>query len=250
MAVRIHQLLAVVSGLKSDTDAALARLSQVAHNDDLLDGMEKTYRLAAETEDRAKRPTPAQHKKVRYTAVQALADAERLLARQWDTVLTLDAAQATAVADVKVGDVTLMPAVPVRHLVYLEGELSRLQALVAGIPVLDGARDWTDQNVEPGQYKTDARETAKTEKVPYNWHRGNGTANFQEQVDVRTRDEVVEWVTTVDYSGRLPAERKAQLLDRIAELRTAVKLAREEANSATAAPRTEGADIFNWLLAP
>jgi hypothetical protein len=251
MTVRIHQLLAVIGGAKAETDATLARLTQVAHSEDMVSGIEKTYRLAGETEDKTRRPDPPQVKKVRYTAAQVLDDAEKLFARQWDLALTLDAAQGTAKADLVLPDGhVLLTAVPVRHLVYLEGEITRLLALVAGIPVQDGAQTWTTENAQPGQWRSVLPEQPKTKKVPFNWHRQNGSANFQEVVDVMTRDEVDQYVTTVNYTGALPAERKALLTDRLSELRTAVKMAREEANSAPVTQQAEGKKIFDWWLRP
>lgn len=250
MPVLIHQLLAVIGSVKAETDATLARLTPAAHNEDRMKGMEKTSRLAKETEDKTRRPTPPQVKKVQYTAVQALSDARRALVRQWDLALTLDTAQGAATADVTIDGAVLLSGAPVRHLVYLEGELTRLHALVAGLPVLDGALDWSTENAPPGQHRSQALEGIRTEKTPYNWHRENGTATIKEDVDVLTRDEVSEYTITVNYSGALPAERKAQLLDRLSQLRIAVKMAREEANSASVVPLQEGQDVFDWLLAP
>lgn len=254
MAVRIHQLLAIIGGLNTETDGTLARLGQVAGTPDLFSGMEKTSRAASDSADpRApqRKVTPPQVKKVRYTAEQVLSDAHKLFTRKWDTALTLDTAQGAARADVIVGDDTVLRDVPVRHLVYLEGELTKLQGIVASLPVLDGVQDWTDENTEPGQHRSRTpREGELKEKVYFNWHRENGTPTIQEQVDVLTRDETVEYNSTVNFSGALPPKRKAQLLDRLSELRTAVKMAREEANSAQVAQLTEGDDIFEWLLRP
>jgi hypothetical protein len=254
MAVRIHQLLAVIGGVKAETDAAVTRLTQAAHSETLMTGLVKTSRLTdpdgEEKNRQRRRATPPQVTKVRYTAGQALADAEKVLTQGWDLALTLDTAQGAAKADVTVDGEVLLHDVPVRHLVYLEGEIGKLLTLVAGIPVLDGAQTWTTENVEPGQWKSAEKEGDRKEKVPFNWHRGNGTDKFQEIVDVMTRDEVVEYTTTVNYSGALPAERKAQLTDRLSQLRTAVKMAREEANSAQVTQLNEGAAIFEWLRRP
>jgi hypothetical protein len=250
MAVRIHQLLAVISGIKAETDAALTRLAQVGHSEALLTGLEKTYRLAQETEDKSRKPLPPEQKKVRYTAAQVLDDAEKIFTRQWDLALTLDTAQGAAKASLVIDGKVLLADVPVRHLVYLEGEITRVMALVSGIPVQDGAQTWTTENAEPGQYRSVLPEQPKTKKVYFNWHRGNGTPTIQEQVDVMTRDEVDQYVTTVNYSGALPAERKALLLDRLSLLRTAVKMAREEANSAAVTQLHEGRKIFEWVLRP
>ena len=250
MAVRISQLIAVISGMKAQTDAALAKLASVGHNEDFMTGMEKTSRLAAETADKSRRPTPPQVKAVRYTAAQVLADTERVLSRQWDLALTLDTAQAGAVADVTVGGERLLKAVPVRHLLYLEGEVARLTGLVAGLPVQDGTQTWTTENAPPGQYRSQPQEGTRTAKVPWILVRSKADEHHAQRDEVMTRDEVTEFTTTVNYSGALPAERKALLLDRLSELAVAVKMAREEANSAQVADQHEGQKVFAWLARP
>ncbi|HEY1705534.1 MAG TPA: hypothetical protein VGG75_38095 [Trebonia sp.] len=254
MPVRIHQLLAIISGVNTETDTALARVSQVVAKPELFSGMEKESVAASDSVDpnhQRRRVTPDVKKKVAYTAVQVLDDVKTLLTAKWDTALTLDTAQGAAKADVVVGPHTVMHDVPVRHLVYLEGELTKLHAIVQALPVLNGVQDWTNENTEPGQWRSvRPQEGDLKDKVMFNWHRGNGTPTIQEQVDVMTRDEIVEYNTTVSFSGALEAKRKAELLDRLSALRTAVKMAREEANSATVTERNEGAEIFSWLLRP
>jgi hypothetical protein len=255
--VRIHQLLAIISGLNADAETSLARLTHILGTKELFIGMEKKSRLADEPDKDNKGPrrkvTPDQVIRVRYTAVQAMDDAAKLYTGKWDTALTLDTAQGVAKADVVVDGETVpgLTGVPVRHLVYLEGELTKLKDLVEKLPELDAVQDWTEENAEPGQWRSRTpRENDLKEKVMFNWHKGNGTPTIQEQVEIMTRDEVVEYNTTVNYSGALPRQRKALLLERLSKLRTAVKMAREEANSATVTPLNEGADIFGWLAAP
>jgi hypothetical protein len=252
--VRIHQLLAIMGGVNAETDTAFGRLAAVVGKPELFKGMLKESRPASDSADPnqpKRRVTPPQSKKVACTAAQVLDDASKLYSAKWDVALTLDTAQGAAKAPVVVDGVTVLEDVPVRHLVYLEGELTRLHALVQEIPVLDGVQDWTNQNTEPGQWRTvHPEEGDLKEKVYFNWHRQNGTATIQEQVDVITRDEIVEYNTTVRYSGAMEAKRKAELLDRLSKLRTAVKMAREEANSATVTQMAEGARVFEWLLRP
>jgi hypothetical protein len=254
MPVRIHQLLAIIAGVNAQTDTALAQVAQVVGKPELFKGMKKESRPASDSADPnqpKRRVTPPQSKKVACTAAQVLDDVQKLYTAKWDVALTLDTAQGTAKAPVVVDGVTVLEDVPVRHLVYLEGELTKLHALVQEIPVLDGVQDWTNENTEPGQWRAERPEEGDLkDKVYFNWHRQNGTPTIQEQVDVMTRDEIVEYNTTVRYSGAMEAKRKAELLDRLSKLRVAVKMAREEANSATVTEKHEGAPLFKWLLRP
>jgi hypothetical protein len=254
MAVRIHQLLAIIGGLNTETDASLAKILHVASKPDLFTGKREVSTLVDTPSDPGARPrlkTPDQAARVRVTAASLLEDTQKLLTAKWDTALTLDTAQADAEADVVIGDVTVLRSIPVRHLVYLEGELTRLAGVVAALPELDGVRDWTTENAEPGQYRS-AHPVAGTRsaKVMFNWGKGNGTANFKEDVEIMTRDEVVETTSTVNFSGALPAERKALLLERLFTLKTAVRMSREEANSAQVDQMHEGSALFGYLFAP
>ncbi len=241
---RISQLIAIVGGVTAEADAKVAELRALAANESLLSGLEQTYRPLAEDGVRL----PAKSQKVRLSEDTVLAALQQVLTRKWDTGRTLDQANSRARADVSVSDGVLLPAVPVGHLLYLERELGTLHAVVSGMPTLDQTKDWTTDGVEPGLHKSAPVETTSTDKVPYNWHRGNGAPGIQEQVDILTRDEVVGYWTKVTFSGALHPKRKATLLDRISDLRNAVKMAREEANAREAEDVREGRTIFEWLL--
>ena len=243
---RISQLIAVVGGVTADSDKKLQELGALLANEGLLSGLEESHRPYKEGGVQL----PSKSQKVRLTADRALKAVHDVLARKWDIALTLDAANSAAYGDVVVDGSTLLAHIPVGHLLYLERELGTLHSLVSGAVTRDQAKDWTDAGTEPGLHKSAPVETVKTDKVPYNWHRGNGTANIQEQVDVLTKDEISGFWTKVTFSGALDPKRKADLLDRISALRIAVKMAREEANAAKVDDQHEGDAIFAWLLRP
>ena len=244
---RISQLIAVVGGVSAEADTRLAALANSARNEAVMDGHEKTYEPLDEDSGVQ---LPPKFQKVRLTASTVLQRAAAVLTHKWDTGRTLDQANSNAYASVTVGGAELLADVPVGHLLYLEKELAVLQALVDGLPVLKQTKDWSTEGAEPGQHRSAAVKTTSTDKVFFNHRRGNGTANFQEQVDVLTRDEVVGYWTTVDFSGALSPRRKATLLNRVSELRDAVKMAREEANASQVEDVKEGQVIFDWLLRP
>jgi hypothetical protein len=246
MAKRISQLLVIVTGLQAETKTRMDQLLAVVRKDDNFTGQEKTYRQLSED---GKAPLPANtSKKVRISADEVLDRAVSQLTRQFDTQLSVDAANQAARGDIAVGTKKLVEGVPVGHLLYLERELGAFAALVEALPVLDMAKEWSRTNAPPGQQRTPAVEQNYNQKVLYNWHRGNGTPQFQEQVDVMTRDEPVGISVTIDYSGAVEPARKAAVLDRISRLRAEIKMAREEANAQAVQEREEGAALFSWLL--
>src|SRR5271168_5646825 len=109
MPVRIHQLLAIINSVNVETDSAFGQLGQVVGSPELFKGMKKTSRAAGESTDPnapKRRVTPEKVTKVRYTAAQVLDDTQKLFTAKWDTALTLDTAQATAIASVVVDGAT------------------------------------------------------------------------------------------------------------------------------------------------
>lgn len=252
MPTRIGQLLAILTGLQNETKAATDHLGAVARREDLFSGLDKTYAPATETDPGSRpprNPSVDQHKKVQVTADAVLAEAARKLTRLWDVQLTVDAANQQARADVVVDGVTLAADVPQAHLLYLSRELSVIEGIVKALPVLDGTQEWSEANAEPGQHRSAPEVKPKTEKVPWVMRLTAATDKFPETVQVMSRDDTVEWATTVNYSGALYADRKALLLERVSLLQAAVKMAREEANSAVVTDRHAAAALFAYLLA-
>lgn len=239
---RISYLISVVGGIKSDTEARVGKLRAITGNAGLFSGHERTYQPRAD--DGA--PLPPESQKVQTSATELLAITRQLLTREWDVVRTLDEANAGAFADVKVGGEVLLEHVPVGHLLWLTRQLEQLHTLVAGLPELDAARSW-EPHVN-GQFRAPAVQTVKTKKTPYNHVLAEATQYHPAQVQIMSRDDVLGYWSTVPLSGAIDVARKQQLLDRVAELRDAVKMAREEANSALVTDKHEGDAVFNWLL--
>jgi hypothetical protein len=259
---RISQFIAVVGGVKSDVTAQMAQLLAGITQDSLVSGISRTYRarfqeqdespqaaaLAAFVGSAASTRPPDESTRVQVTAEDVLARAETLLTRLFDVTRTLDQANAGALADVKVDGETLWTGVPTSHLLYMEKELADLHVFVAKFPTLDQADTWTDEGTEQGVHKTEPVEVASTKKVPFNHVKFAGDQYHEPQVEMLSRDEVVGWKTTVRFSGALDPKRKRQLLDRLTQVREAVKFAREEANATQVQDVHEGKRFFDWWL--
>lgn len=243
---RISQIIAVVGGVKSDTVAQLSQIERDVMQPELLHGISKTYR--PRREDGAARPS--QSTRVQVTVEDVLHKAQGLYTRLFDICRTLDEANSGSAADVVVDGQVILPQVTGAHLLFLERELGNLHALVLKLPTLDQAEEWTDTGTEPGQFRTEPTETTSTDKVPFNHILAEATPQHPAQVQVLSRDEIVGYWHTVKFSGAMDPRRKRQVLDRLIQLREAVKFAREEANTAQAADVKEGKKIFEWLLRP
>jgi hypothetical protein len=250
MAVRISQLLAVVASVKADTTARLTALQSNVTTETLTTGLTKTYRPAAEPRPGEPAPLmrPPQSKVVQVTVTDTLGEVAAVMTRYLDLTRTLDESKVDAHADVRVGGQVLLPHVHTDHLLFLEGRLAELHAFISTLPVLDQAEIWTDEGAEPGQHRTAPVETTSNDTVYFNHVLAEATEHHPAQVQVMKREEVVGFWTTVKFSGAMPARGKRRSLDRLTELRTAVRFAREEANTTDVTDHSEGEAIFRWLL--
>jgi hypothetical protein len=244
----ISQILAVVGGVKNDTDHQLTGLLHDVTQPELVSGLIKTYRPRAEP-----RPgetilmRPSEQQRVQVTVDDVLAKTAALLTRQWDVARTLDEAKTRAKADVVVDGYAILVDVTTDHLIYLEGQLATLYGIVSKLPVLNPAETWTDEDTEPGQHRTPPVEKTSNDTVYFNHVLAEATEHHPAQVQVMKRDEVVGYWTTVKFSGAMEARAKRRLLDRITKLQHAVKFAREEANTTPVTDIHEGERIFTWL---
>ena len=238
------QLLSVIGTVKGETESRVAQLEHVAGQHGMFEGHDRHY----QPREDGGVTFPPEPKKVRVSAKDVLDMAQTLMTRYWDLALTVDTANSKAYADVKVGGQVLLPQVPVGHLLWLHRELGVLKKLVAALPVLDPARDWTPDGMPEGHSKAEPFKTVKTEKIPGKFVLAEATQYHPAQVQRLDKDEVIgEW-TQVNYSGAIGNKRKELLLARLTQLEEAVKMAREDANTAHADDQNEGQVIFEWLM--
>lgn len=246
---RVVQLLAVAG---DETKAAESQMKQLAHaasQEGLFKGHQRTYRPRFPDEESAVR-FPPESQKVRATAADFLDMTRKVMTRHLDLALTLDTANTVNKADVLIDGEVLLPQVPVGHLLYLARELARIREVVAALPVLDPKFEWHTENMPAGQAKTEAVESPKRDKVPGKFVLYEATQYHPAQVQRLDTDEVTGYWSEQQFSGAIDPKRRELYLARIDELAAAVKQAREEANTATAADRKEGEEIFNWILRP
>ena len=243
---KLSQIIAVEKGVKSDATRRVTDLHRDVQKQPLLSGISRSYRPRDEEGDHL----PPESTRVQVKADDVLAEAAQVLTRLFDVTLTKDTANCTAAADVTVNGKTLLKAVPVTYLLFLEKQLTDVHTFVAKLPLLDPAEDWEDA-VDPvsGCWKTRPVQTVRSKKVPRNHQVAPATPQHPEQVQVYTEDVPVGDWTTVKFSGALPATRVRQLLDRVEELQRAVKYAREEANGTEVSDRHAGETIFAYLFA-
>lgn len=242
----LNQVLAVRDGVKSKATRVVTDLHRLSQNETLLNGRIKTYQPKDEDGDRY----PDDNQPVQLRHVDVLTTLQAELTRLFDVQLTIDEGNAKATASIPLDSLDghpLLEDVPVTYLLFLEKQLTDLRTFIDKLPALDPSVRWSPDPAT-GDWRSEDKVTERTKKVPRNWVKAEATQHHPAQVDVYHEDVLVGYWTTTRLSGALPAQVKAEIAGRIDELLTAVKYAREQANSTEVVDVHVADRVFNWLL--
>jgi hypothetical protein len=240
---QLNQIVALEKGVKSRAYADFTAAHRVVQKAPLLSGISRSYR----PKDDEGEQLPSESTKVQIQVADVLHRVQASLTRMFDVVLTKDVANGTAKADIVVGEQTIATAVPVTYLLFLEKQLTDLHTFVSKLPVLDPAESWEYDTVT-GSYTTTPSSTTRTKKVPRNHVKAEATDRHPAQVEMYYEDILVGYWTTVKLSGALPQAEVTRLVERVVSLQEAVKVAREQANSAVVTDQKIGDKVFGYLF--
>ncbi|MEC4804640.1 MAG: hypothetical protein SAJ12_02060 [Jaaginema sp. PMC 1079.18] len=241
---KLNQIIAVEKGIKSKTVQELAATQRTLQKTSLFSGISRTYR----PKDEEGEQLPPESNKVQVTSDEVIHHTQEVLTKLLDVTATKDWTNCNARADIVVDNQTLLSQAPVSYLLFLEKQLTDLQAFIKKLPTLDAAETWTfDPNADC--WATEPVQTLKTFKTPRNHVKAEATEHHPAQVEVYYEDVTIGYWRTVKFSGALPIQRVHELLNRLEKLQQAVKFAREEANNTEAEEQRVGEQIFNYLFA-
>lgn len=241
------QIIAVEPTVKSTTYSAVTKLhhdTQRAQKDGPFAGLSRVYTPL----DNEGEQLPGESTRVQWRTDDILRQIANASTRLFDLVATKDHANCDAKADVKVGELVLLKNVPVTYLLFLEKQLKDLRTIISKLPTLDLAEEW-HYDAARGCWATAPVETTRTKKNPKNHVLAPATDKHPAQVHMYTVDEVVGTWKTIKFSGALPADRVAVLLERVETLQRAVAFAREQANTRKVEDQHVGDALFGYLLA-
>lgn len=242
--LKLNQAIAAETHRKNELERRLTDSYKLLQKGELFNGHARSYR--PRDDEGVQLPDENQH--VQLKATDVLKGIEETMTELFDMVATKDFGNQLAKADIIVGGRKLAADVPVPYLLFLEKRLTDLHTVIKTIPTHDASRKWEfDESAD--LYRSDASETTKTQRVLRNHVKAEATDRHPAQVDTYTEDIVIGYWNTVRLSGALPAARVRELADRVQELITAVKHARETANSVEIQWKYIGASLFNFLLA-
>lgn len=241
---QLHQILAVETGVKSRSVRGFTDAYHSIQRAPLLSGISRTY--TPKDHDGDQLPPESQHVQVKVSEI--ITGITETLTRLFDVVLTKDAANQNARANVVLDGNTLLTDVPVTYLLFLEKNLIDVRTFVSKLPVLDPSKEW-DYDPNVSVYRSKVVETTKSKKVPKNHIKSAATDKHPAQVELFHEDVIVGTWATTNFSGALPQARVDELLTRVDKLYEAVKYAREEANGLEITDRHAGRAIFEYIFA-
>jgi hypothetical protein len=239
----LHQILAAEKGVKGRAERDLTNAYHTLQRTALLGGVSRTYQPVDDDGEKL----PPESTLVQVNTADVIASVGKALTELFDVVLTKDAANQAATADVTVDGRVILPDVPVTTLLFLEKKLTDLHTFVLKLPTLDPADMW-HYDPNRGYYATDQVQSRRTEKLPQFQVAYEATEHHPAQVHMHNRDITVGTWTTVKFSGALPAARVAELRDRVVALQKAVTEARQKANETPVTDRRMGEQVMDFLF--
>ncbi len=223
---KLNQIIAVVQGKKTRAQKLLTTAHRGWHKD-RIGGITRTYKPKDEDGEQLQ----PERRAVQLRVKDALSKVQGEMTEFMNAVATQEYGNRGAKGTIAVGDRTILKDVPVTALLFLEKQLIDLHTFVGKIPTLPTDRVWKwDEN--KNCYATETEETVKTQKVATTHVKFDPTEHQPGQADIINVDKTVGHWTTIHLSGAMPEMDRDDMLVRVEKLQDAVKVAREEANSA------------------
>jgi len=244
---KLNQIIAIEQGEKARANKATAPLFHAAKNAALFAGLSRTYEPVEDGGEQL----PDESARVQWTVEQIIGEFIKASVRQIDLTATKDQTNTTAFAQVTVDGVTLIPLVPVTFLLTFEKYLSQeVRGLIESLPTLDPAQDWTPSSSErSGIWETGTVQRHRTKKVVRPIELAPATDKHPAQVQLVNEDVLAGYWKEKKFSGAIPSARKAELMDRVERLISAVKAAREAANDTEVTDLHVAGEVFEYLFA-
>lgn len=224
---KLNQIIALANGKKANCTAAITEIYKTLQKPELFQGLERKYKALDEEGEKL----PPETKIVQQTVRQNLQLAQAQLVELFNIIGTQEYANCEAKADIVVGGQVLAKDVPVSLMLFLEKQADNIKSIISKLPVLSSDVKWIKSEVDADKYLTETSFTNRTKKTQTPLVMAPPTDKHPAQVQLITEDIIVGNWQKVDISGAIPSAQRDEMLKRVENLREALKVAREEANS-------------------
>lgn len=244
---KMHELLAVEADAQGQYKTILKETKKdFSDKANLFTGSLRRLEVFDDTD---KTDFPEEHLAITTTVQERLVYTSNFVIRYYDVMLQKESTNQLAKADIEADGVTIAKDVPATCLLGLESRLRELREVYANIPTLQSGVEWEkDETIGKGVWKmTHAEEKLRTAK------------KFQFQVLYKATDkhpaQIEKWEEQVPtgkfiknvWSGMVSSAEKARLLGNVDTLITAVKKARQRANTQEVVKANIGKALFDFI---
>lgn len=239
-----NQVIAVENNTRNKTMEVFNTLHHLSDKPEVYAGFHREYAPINDKEEKF----PAENKIVQYRVKEVLKVVESKMADLYDIVATKDKGNTEAKADVVVDGKVLFEAVPAPTLLFLEKQLgTEIGPFIERLPELSESEVW-DWDDNSRVYRATANETHRTKKKNVPLVLYEATDKFPAQTQLVVEDVTVGHWKTELISGGISKADKFTILERIATLRRAITVAREQANLQEVNPQLIGQKLFNYVF--
>jgi hypothetical protein len=241
----LGEVVAIEKAARQRANKETGDIHKLGQKDVIFTGLSRTY-TPFDDDDTVR--LPPEGNQVQERVENLLNRFANALTPALDLAVTKDEANTQARADVVVDNQTILPQVPVSHLLFLEHQLAEVRTFIAALVTRNPAQTW-HPNTETGNWEADPVSTARKVRQEMPIVLYPATTEHPAQVKTTTVDQPVGTWTNVDLSGAISESHKRELLARVNKLTDAVKTARERANQTSAPEVHVGEAIFSYLFA-
>ena len=245
----LGQVVAVERRLRQKDNDTGKEMARRLGSEAQMKGLSKVYiPLDPEAPQSAREPDKFQ--RVALTVTEALELAQQAAAPMLDMMITKDATNQEANADLIVGGTVVKEKVPVSFLLWLDGWLDEWRVKqIAILPVLNPTMRWHPDNSRSGLWLGDTERVPRFLKKWTSLKLHDGNEKFKPEAQAIQDEVLVGHYDTVPMSGSITEDRKRQLMANVETLQAAVKDAIARANRTTAVETEIGQTLMGLLLA-
>lgn len=142
----------------------------------------------------------------------------------------------------------LAKEVPATALLFLEREIGKIYELVTSIPTLEPGIFWGDAKERGSEIYYHKDSKIRTKKVLKPIILYAATDKHPAQVEKVTEDVPTGNIERHTYSSKYTPLKKAQMIERLDDIKISIKKARQRANGCEASIKKIGDNIFNYVM--
>lgn len=242
---KLHQIIPIVTGRKSDAEKALTAAYHTLKKPEPFIGLMRSYSPFGDLESDK---LPEEKKYVQTNVFKEYEGVKNQVNALLKIVAAQERSNCGALTDVVVDGQTILSQIPATYCLFLEKKLADLTTFISHIPTLDAAQKWTyDEDLEA--YRAAERTTTHLKKLPKVITLAEPTDKHPAQTQLLQEDKIIGNWTNIALSGAIPAKMKNELKERVGKLLEAVVTAREKANSVEVVD-VDTSKVLDYVFAP